>query len=293
MNQTAGRVESVVRAMNIIKCLARGDEKSLVAIAREVGLHVATTRRLLLTLVDSEFLWQNPESKKYSLGIPLLTISQKLGARQDLRQIARPYLRELMEKAGETANLAIKDKGEVVYIEQAECSNYLRTANKVGSRAPLYCTAVGKILLSAASHEETEKYLLHVPLVPYTPKTIVNPNKLRCELERVARKNLVLDHEEQMIGERCLAVGIRNSTGKVVAAISISGPVFRLTPRRLRELTPMISEIGERLSREIGFGEQFLAPKGSQKKNNQGELNDPEQRHQRNHRRNRYPIHPG
>lgn len=266
MNRAGNRVESVVRAINIIKCLASGDEKSLVEVARDVGLHVATTRRLLLTLVQSQFLCRNPGSKKYSPGIALLTISQKLGARQDLQEIARPYLRELMEKSGETANLAIRDKGEAVYIEQAECFNYLRTANKVGSRAPLYCTAVGKILLSATTPEEKEEYFLHAALVPFTPNTIINPIKLRREVEKVALKNLALDHEEQMIGERCLAVGIRNSAGKIIAAMSISGPAFRLPPRRLRELTPVIKEIGERLSREIGFDEQFLIPKIKQKK---------------------------
>ncbi|MBI4495809.1 MAG: IclR family transcriptional regulator [Deltaproteobacteria bacterium] len=268
-----GRVESVVRAIRIIQSLADGgDEKSLTEVAREVGLHTATARRLLMTLMGEEFVRQNGRTKKYSLGLPLLVISQRLRSRLDLRQIALPYLQELMERSGETANLAVEDKGEAVYIEQVECRSSLRTANKVGSRAPLYCTAVGKILLAARPAEEREKFLRDAPLLSLTRKTITEPDRLLRELRRVARENLAVDHEEQMIGERCLATGLRDQTGQAVGAVSVSGPAFRMTPRRLRELALILSEIGGKISREMGFeGGPSPWPPGRKEKSKQGE----------------------
>lgn len=269
-----GKVGSVLRALRIIECLADGTaEKSLMEVARGVDLHAATTRRLLMTLVAAEFVRQNGETKKYSLGLPLLVISQKLCSRRDLQQIARPYLQELMEKSGETANLAVEDKGEAVYIEQVECRSSLRTANKVGSRAPLYCTAVGKTLLAARSPAEREEFIRLTPLIPLTPRTITDKGKLLRELHRVDLKGLAMDHEEQMMGERCLAAGLRGSTGQVIGAVSISGPVFRLTPLRLRELSHVVAEIAWTISREMGFeGDARRPHPGGKEKLERGEI---------------------
>ena len=256
-------VESVVRATTIIEYLANaGSEKGLVEVAREVRLHVATTRRLLLTLRDIEFVKQNQENKKYSLGLKLLLICKSLNSSPDLRlrNISLPYLRELMEKSGETTNLVIEDKDQAVYIEQVECKNNLRTANKVGSRAPLHCTAVGKIILSSRTPEERRKYLDGVSLLPLTSRTITDEGKLLLELEDISKKNFAVDNEEQMIGERCLSVPVLNQNGNIIAAISISGPNSRLTSKKMKELRPVIQDIGLRLSKEMGFEERdYLA----------------------------------
>jgi len=231
-------------------------EKSLVDISRGTGLHVATTRRLLMTLMHVGFVRQNKETKKYSLGLNFLMIAKKVRIGLDLQKISLPYLKELMEKSGETANLVIEEDGDAVYIEQVECSNHLRTANNLGSRAPLYCTAVGKVLLTSRSPEERKKFLADVSLPPLTPKTITQKDQLLQELERVSQTDLAVDNEEQMIGERCLAAPIRDEIGKIVAAISISGPSFRLTPVKMRELKPVVVEISRKISEEMGFKER-------------------------------------
>ena len=253
------RVESVIRAAKIIENLAEaGSEKSLVEIAREVKLHIATTRRLLLTLKHVEFVKQNQENKKYALGLKLFLIGKSLNSSLDLRlrQISLPYLKELMEKSGETTNLIIEDQDQAVYIEQVECNNYLRTANKVGSRAPLHCTAVGKIILSSRTPEERRKYLDGVSLLPLTSRTITDKGKLLSELEEISKKHFAVDNEEQMIGERCLAVSVFNQSGKTIGAISISGPDSRLTSKKMKELKPTIQEVGLMISKEMGFEER-------------------------------------
>lgn len=248
------KVKSVIRATQIIECLNNGtSEKGLVEISKEVGLHVATVRRLLMTLVGTQFVRQNEENKKYSLGLKALLMSKNAGFTLNLRKVSIPYLTELMEKSGETANLVTEDNGEAVYIEQVECKNYLRTANKVGSRAPLYCTAVGKIFLSSRSPEERRRFLQSISLIPQTSKTITDIDKLLLELEKISKTNIAIDNEEQMIGERCLATAILNQNADRIAAISISGPIFRLTPRRIRELKSTVLEIGLKISKQLGF----------------------------------------
>lgn len=249
-------VESVIRATRIIEYLAEASsEMSLVEIARKVGLHIVTTRRLLLTLMRVEFVKQNPENKRYTLGLRLFLIGKSLNSDTDLklRQISLPYLRELMEKSGETTNLVIEDKEQAVYIEQAECKSYLRTANKVGSRAPLHCTAVGKIILSSRSPQERKKYLEGVSLVPLTSRTITDKGKLLLELEEISKRHIAVDNEEQVIGERCFAVPVFNQIGETIGAISISGPNSRLTSKRMKELKPIIQGVGLRISKEMGF----------------------------------------
>lgn len=247
-------VKSVVRVAQILDCLASGPAgRGLAEVARAVGLHIATTRRLLMTLTHLELVKHNGENKKYSLGLKILVMAKRAGSNLDLRQTALPFLRELMEKTGETANLVIEDKGEAVYIEQVESVSTLRTANKLGSRAPLYCTAAGKVLLAFRRPEDREEYLKHLSLHRFTSRTIVQKDRLLSELERISTRNLAIDNEEQMIGERCLAVPIRNHTSKVIGAMSISGPSFRLTPASIRELKPVVLEVGKKLSRELGF----------------------------------------
>jgi IclR family KDG regulon transcriptional repressor len=247
-------VKSLKRASQILEYLgSEPSDKSLVDISRNLGFPVATTRRLLITLMEVGFVRRNKETKNYNLGLNFLIISRKVGTGFDFQKISVPYLKELMEKSGETANLVVEDDGEAVYIEQVECSNHLRTANKVGSRAPLYCTAVGKVLLSSRLPEERKKSLADISLRRLTPKTVTRKDQLLRELETVSQKGVAIDNEEQMIGERCLAAPIRDENGKIVAAISISGPSFRLTSIKMRELKPVVVEISRKISEEMGF----------------------------------------
>jgi DNA-binding IclR family transcriptional regulator len=249
-------VKSVARVAQILDCLASGPSgRGLAEVARAVGLHIATTRRLLMTLTELELVKQSGENRKYSLGLKILLMAKRAGANLDLRQISLPFLHELMEKTGETANLVIEDKGEAVYIEQVESVSYLRTANKLGSRAPLYCTAAGKVLLASRRPQERRELLKSLSLRRFTSRTIVRKEQLLRELERISNQDLAIDNEEQMVGERCIAVPVRDHTGRVIGAVSISGPSFRLTPARIRELKTVVLEVGKRISKELGCDE--------------------------------------
>lgn len=253
-----GTVKSLIKATQILEYLANEvSEQSLVEVARGVGLHVATARRLLITLNHTDFIRKNEQTKKYSLGLKIMMLAEKVTDSLNLREVSIPFLRELMEKSGETANLVIEDKDAVVYIEQVESRNYLRTANKVGSRAPMYCTACGKILLAFRPVEDIESYIRNISFTRFTHKTIIDKEKLKEELQKIYRTNIAIDNEEQMKGECCVAAPIRDHTGKVIAAVSISGPSFRITPKRIKELMTLTVEIGMKISKQFGFIDNF------------------------------------
>jgi IclR family KDG regulon transcriptional repressor len=252
------RVKSVLKAFQIVDVLSHG-EKALTEISKAVGMHLATTRRLLLTLLDTKYVRLNEQTKKYYLGVNFVALGRRGGPIGNLRRIALPFLRELLHRSGDTVNLVIEDDDQAVYIEQIECEYTLRAANKVGSRAPLHCTAAGKILLAARPVAKRREYVEDLTLMPLTPKTIVSTRQLLGELERVERTNIAIDNEEQMLGERCLASAVRDHEGAVIAAISISGPSVRMTMERVRELKPVILQVGAHISKQLGY-EQSPAP---------------------------------
>ncbi len=252
------RVKSVLKAFQIVDTLSHG-EKVLTEIAKAVGLHLATTRRLLLTLLDTGYVRVDEPTKKYYLGVKCIVLGRRGGPIGDLRQFAVPFLRELMKRSNDTVNLVIEDSDQAVYIEQIECENALRAANKVGSRAPLYCTAAGKVLLAARPATERRKYLERIPLTPLTSKTILNREQLLTELEKVERTGVAIDNEEQLLGERCIASPVRDHQGGVPGAISISGPSVRLTMERLKQLKPIILQVSSQISKQLGY-EDVPAP---------------------------------
>jgi len=253
------RVKSVLKAFQIVDALSRGD-KTLTEISQAVGLHVATARRLLVTLLETEYVRINERTKKYYLGVKFIAMGRRGDPIGNLRQIAMPYLRELMKRSNDTVNLVIEDSNQAVYIEQVECENTLRAANKVGSSAPLYCTAAGKILLAARPAAERDKYLDTASLMSVTPKTIIGRKELLTELGKVERTGVAIDNEEQMLGERCIASAVRDHEGAVLAAISISGPSVRLTMERLKQLRPVIFEVSSQISQQLEYQDPLVCP---------------------------------
>jgi len=253
------RVKSVLKAFQIVDALSRGD-KTLTEISQAVGLHVATARRLLVTLLETEYVRINERTKKYYLGVKFIAMGRRGDPIGNLRQIAMPYLRELMKRSNDTVNLVIEDSNQAVYIEQVECENTLRAANKVGSRAPLYCTAAGKILLAARPAAERDEYLDTVSFTSVTPKTIISRKELLTELAKVERTGIAVDNEEQMLGERCIASAVRDHEGTVLAAVSVSGPSVRLTMERLKQLRPVIFEVSSQISQQLEYEDPLVRP---------------------------------
>jgi len=253
--KSAGRyVQAVDRALAILETLAESERPmGLVELSTRVGLHVSTVHRLLATMGKRRFVAQDPQTGRYRLGMRAFEVGSAAIQQVELREVARPHLRWLMEETQETANLAVLMDGEVVYIDQVESQNLVRMFTRVGRRVPAHCTGVGKILLAGLSDEEVLHILDERGLPRFTPHTIVDPQELLQELQRVRASGYALDNEEREVGVRCVAGPVRDHEGKVVAAVSISGPSSRITEDRLSRLIAAVRTATSRISTELGW----------------------------------------
>jgi DNA-binding IclR family transcriptional regulator len=249
-----GTVQSVVRALRLLEAL--GDSRGEVGIAElstQVGLHVSTTHRLLSTLVAQGYARQNPDTSRYALGARALHLAESYLGQTDLRRVARPALERLRQETGETANLVILDGREVLYLDKAESPQSLRIFSRIGGRAPLYCTAVGKVLLACRGKAEVEALLGPGPLEALTRSTITSRSQLHRELEKVREQGFALDREECDEGACCIAVPLPDAQGNVEAALSVSGPSVRLTPKRMGELVSLMRRVAGEVSAQLGW----------------------------------------
>ncbi|MFQ5846052.1 MAG: IclR family transcriptional regulator [Candidatus Methylomirabilales bacterium] len=255
------RVHSVLRALTLLDVLAQeGREMGVVELSRRVHLHVSTVHRLLGTLMVGEYVQQDPERGRYALSGKIHQLAQASLGWMDLRRLSRPHLERLAKASGETANLVVLEVDEACYLDKVESPQSLKFLTKIGHRAPLYCTAVGKVLLAHLPEEEVEEFLGRATLIPHTRNTIASLPQLRRELKKVASQGFAIDREECEKGASCLAVPVRDFTARVVAALGISGPTVRMTDRRIAEFVPFVLEEGQRASAELGYHVGVTSP---------------------------------
>jgi len=255
-------VQSVERTLDILESLVElGSEVGLVEISQAVSLPLATVHRLLGTLITRGYVKQNRQNRKYALGFRALQMGSDMRQRFSLRLEARPFLQRLMQRSGESANLAVLDDGEIVYIDQAQSSRILRMFTQIGNRLPAHSTGSGKVMLAFAGPEVVEGILRRHGLPARTPRTIVDLGEFRKELERIREAGFAMDDEEQEEGVRCVAVAVRDESAQVVASLSISGPVTRLNDAQVRAVIPEVLECGAKLSSRLGYKpERAAAP---------------------------------
>lgn len=250
-------VQSVERTLDLLEALAETGEVGIAQLSGRVGLHASTVHRLLSTLISRGYVRQNPETGRYLLGLKPLDIARAVRIHLDIRMQAMPVLQELMRKSGETANLAVASDHHLVYLEQASSPGWmLRMFVQPGARAPLHSTASGKVLMACLSFGELEELLADYPLIPSASRTIVDREILVSELEEVRRQGYATDWGEQEDGVGCIAGPIYDYTGRVVAAVSISGPWIRVNPSNLPNLVPLVIDACQQLSSALGYGGQ-------------------------------------
>jgi IclR family transcriptional regulator, acetate operon repressor len=240
-------VQSVERALELLEALAEpGEAKGVSELARATSLPVATIHRLLATMVSRGYVRQDTGSHKYALGSHLIRLGEAAG--RDFAQFARPYLAELMEASGETANLAMFEDGHVVYVAQVASRHHrVRMFTEVGRRVHLHSSGVGKVVLAFRPRAEVEALLARTSLPRRTPRTITDLGRLLAELDTVAGQGYALDSGEEEVGVRCLAVPVFGVGGSV-AAMSVSAPEGRLQDRDIERVLPEMLRISAALS---------------------------------------------
>ncbi len=252
--ERGGGVQSVERTLDILEALVElGSEVGLVEISQAVSLPLATVHRLLGTLIQRGYVKQNRQNRKYALGFRALQMGSDMRQRFSLRLEARPFLQRLMQRSGESANLAVLDDGEAVYIDQAQSSRILRMFTQIGNRLPAHTTGAGKVMLAFSPPEVVEGILRRGGLPARTTHTITDLDAFRRELERIRHQGYSIDDEEQEEGVRCIAVPVRDESGQVIASLSISGPVTRLDDRRVQSVIPEVIDCGSKLSSRLGY----------------------------------------
>ncbi len=220
------------------------------------GAHLngSTTHRLLATLAARGYVRQDPATKKYLLGPQTLHLGQAGLAQFDLRNIAHPHLRKLAHEANELANLVLLSETHAVYMAQVQAGQRtVQMFTQLGARVPLHCTGVGKAILAFLPEDEVEHLLASENLKAYTPYTITNVFLLREELEKIRQHGYAVDNEEREIGVRCIAAPVFQARGRVLAAVSLSGPAGRINPDRDEELGQLVQHAAERISSELGY----------------------------------------
>lgn len=214
-------------------------------------LPVSTVHRFLTNLVTAKFLSCDNEGC-YHLGIACFAVGQAAAGQLDIRRLSLPYLRELNQQTRETIHLTVRHGWTAVYVEKLDSPEQLRIYSRIGATVPLYCTAVGKVMLAYMPPEELERALSELHLKRLTPNTVGNLQELRTELYRVRKNGYASDLEEHEMHIRCVAAPIWDHTGAVQSSLSITAPTVRMPVTRLRQLAPMIQEAGLQISRELG-----------------------------------------
>ena len=215
-------------------------------------LPVSTVHRFLQNLVTASFLSCDGEGH-YHLGIACFAIGQAAVGQLDIRRVSLPYLRELNQQTRETIHLTVRHGLSAVYVEKLDSPEPLRIHSRIGASVPLYCTAVGKVMLAYMPQDERDRVLPELHVKRLTPNTVGNLQELETELYRVRKNGYACDLEEHEMHIRCVAAPIWDHTGSVQSSLSITAPLVRMPVNRLRQLAPLIQTAGLQISRDLGY----------------------------------------
>ena len=226
---------------------------SMSEISERLDFYPSTVHRILDTLKFGGYVEQNPNSQKYQLGLKLLELGMAKINQIDLVKEAKPFLRDLAKKCDETVHLAILEDDNVLYLAKEESSQTIRMISYVGKRAPLHCTGLGKVLLANLPLRDRDKIIDRIELFRLTNNTITDKGKLREELDMIKEKEFALDREENERDVLCIAAPVRDYKGRVVAAVSVSSPIYRLNNKKQDYIKEALINTVEGISSRLGF----------------------------------------
>jgi DNA-binding IclR family transcriptional regulator len=254
-SKSSKKNKSIEKVLQIITIMAenRGPMR-LQDIAEKSELPASTALRLIHTLVSNGFARQDPYNQQYSLSLKFAYIGSLVKSSIDLRNIARPYLIDLANRCNTSSCIAIEEKRNVLFIDVVESpSNDIKAVRHIGSYNPMYCTAIGKLFMLNFDNKQISEYVATNPLNPYTPRTITTKNDLINELERIRLKGYAINDEEQVLGLRCLAAPILDYNNRIVAGISITDTIFKITSENMEILADAVKSTAKKISKELAY----------------------------------------
>ena len=236
MSDDSIKNKSSVKVFRVLECFKVKPSLGITEISEMTGMNKSNVHDYLTTLVTLGYARQDSESGKYSLGYKILDLSYALTSSMRFRREVYPTMQRLANGTGETVYYAIPDGNEVLYLDAAYPTAHMQTPRSLlGDRAEMYCTGIGKAILSQYS-DERRLEVLKGPFKSYTPHTLTTLEDILRDVEETRRRNYAIDNMEHEYGIKCVAMPICNSRGEVVAAISVSGPSLRFTEQKIAEI---------------------------------------------------------
>ncbi|MBO8173340.1 MAG: IclR family transcriptional regulator [Bacillaceae bacterium] len=252
-------IQAVDRALKILDLFDERDrELSITEISKRMQLHKSTVHSLLKTLQKHRYIVQNEENGKYSLGLKLLERGNFVMSTMDIRAIAKRHLEHLSDLTGFTVHLVILDGSEGVYIDKVEGTGSTVLYSKIGRRVPIHTSAVGKSLVAFKTDEEIEQLLKGYTFHKRTENSIQSREVFEKEIETVRMRGYAVDNEENEPGIYCISVPVKDHSGKVIAAISISMPVTTVSQEKVDEYVRLLQDTTQSISEDLGYGYQII-----------------------------------
>lgn len=245
---------SARRGARILKLLGEsGVPLGLSQIAKRLDLHPSTTHRLLGALVAEGLVEQDPHTSKYGISVQLFALGRAAVRHLGIGDRVQVELRGLAERVGETVNFGVVRKRRVIYLFSVESKETLRTGVKVGSSLPAHATAIGKVILAAASPETIDAYLEQTPLEAFTPRSVTSPGEFRRRLEQIQHDGYTVDLEECHVGVWAVGVPVRGPDGTVIAGLAITGPSSRMEEQGIQGAIRESVACAKSISRFLGY----------------------------------------
>lgn len=244
--------QTVLKALDVLECVANADQPlSAQQVAESLKISRPTAYRLLLTLVSRGYVAE-VDGAHFRLGTQALSLGNKVLASIDLPEVARPYMRELSDQTNETVNLCILEGAEILYIARVESSQSIRMMSTIGTRSHLHSTSMGKALMAFLPGEEQTALVERLALTPRTDATITERDLLIKELANIRKQGFAIDNEENEAGVRCVGAPIFDHRGYAFAAISVSGPAYRISVAQLKAIARPLLDTTRAISARLG-----------------------------------------
>lgn len=246
-NQSSEKLLTLIEVLSI-----QPESVKLQELAAQVSMNASTTLRFLTALEKKGFAIQD-DAGKYSLTYKFCEIADNIKIHTDIRNICLPYMKNISQSLGETVNLSIEENRAVVYLEVVQCAwRALSITQRIGKAAPLHCTGVGKLFMLGYTREQLQHLYEEKGFAKYTENTVTTLEQMQEQLDEIRRQGYAIDNEECEVGIRCIAVPIRDYTGKMVAGLSVSGPASRMTFESIQEKIPYLFEVAGEISKRLG-----------------------------------------
>ena len=245
-------VQALDRALALLDVMARSDGIALSDLSQQAGLAPSSAYRLLQTLAKRGYVEFLERDQLWAVGVEAFRTGMAFQRRYSIASVGRGILADLAQMSGETANIAIFEGGEIVFVAQVESPEPIRAFFRSGERRAAHASGIGKALLAELPRRAVERVIADKGLEPFTPRTLTEPSALFADLARTHLRGWALDDEERNAGMRCIAAAIYNEFGDPVAGLSVSGPVARLDDAKVAVLGPKVAAAAAEITRLVG-----------------------------------------